>query len=358
MVHICQESRKVFMPGTSQEYWMKPGLRATWEFAKDQARFWRGYIPFLMSGRNDKKTLFSLRRLFCATNGRFNDALTWWNRLGRKPYAVDTGDSIIPQLDSKRTQTIVRAIESDGYYIFPTKVPSDIVNGLARFASETCVTVTTEDGNQLPNCPPVNPAKPEGVRCDAPMELLMQDPSAQRVAGDSGLLAIAQAYFRAKAVQDMVALWWSFPGQKPNSTAAQLYHFDMERIKFLKFFLYLSDVGPENGPHCFIRNSHRRLPKELREHRRFSDEEVFQHFPRENEIAIVAPRGSICAVDTRGLHKGAVVKSGHRLIFQVEFAVNLFGGWDYPKVALGEKATSHFRKMMSLYPKTYENYKS
>jgi hypothetical protein len=190
------------------------------------------------------------------------------------------------------------------------------------------------------------------------MEAILQDEAVQRVAGDSGLLAIAQAYFRAKAVQDLVAMWWSFPGTQASSAAAQLYHFDMERIKFLKFFVYLSDVGPDNGPHCFIRGSHRRLPPALREHRRFVDEEVFQHYARTDEVRIQGPSGTLCAVDTRGLHKGAPLTAGYRLMFQVEFAINMFGGWFYPSVPLGDAATPHFRKMMALYPESFENYQT
>jgi hypothetical protein len=343
---------------TAAAYWQSGGLRGALEFAKDQVRFWRGYLSFLASRHNDQRALLALRRLFCATNGRFNDTVSFLNGLSRPPYTVDTSDSIIHRLTPKYLGEVVRTLDAQGYFLFPENVAAEVCEGLLRCALQTPMNVITEDGSLLPERRQIDLAAPPGIKYDAPMELLMQDAVAQRLAGDSGLLAIAQAYFRAKAVQDLVAMWWSLPSTKPSSAIAQLYHFDMERIKFLKFFLYLSDVGPENGPHCFIKGSHRRLPRPLCEHRRFTDEEVFQHYARSDEVRITGEKGTLCAVDTRGLHKGLQLTAGHRLIFQVEFAVNMFGGWDYPHVPLGRNASAHFRKMMNLYPDSYENYQT
>jgi hypothetical protein len=348
-------NNQVSMSSATIPYWQTGGVRAALEFAKDQVRFWRGYLAYLAGRSNDRNALLALRRLFCATNGRFNDAVSFLNGLSRPPYTIDTRDSIVPGLVPARIDDIVRNLDRDGYYLFPTTVSANICDGLIRFAQQTPMTVIAADG-PLADKKRIELAAPEGIKYDTPMELLMHDPCAQQVAGDPGLLAIAQAYFRAKAVQDMVAMWWSLPGKKASSEIAQLYHFDMERIKFLKFFLYLSDVGPENGPHCFVKGSHRRLPHALCEHRRFQDEEVFANFPRESEIRVTGPRGLLCAVDTRGLHKGALVTAGHRLVFQVEFSVNMFGGWDYPNVPLGAAATEQFRHMMDLYPESFENY--
>lgn len=340
---------------TTQPYWLTPGPRSAVEFAKDQARFWRGYVPYLAARRNDWGAFYAFRRLFCATDGRFNDALVRATRPFSRPYPVDAAASLIPGLTPGRQADIVRALDRDGVYVFQDRVPDAVCDGLTGLAERLPTAVMGADGKCLPDRHRIDLRAPKGIKYDAPMEDIVCDPVAQRVAADPGLLAVAQGYFRAKAVQDLVAMWWSLPAGAASSAAAQLYHFDMDRIKFLKFFLYLSDVGPDNGPHCFVRGTHRRLPKPLRQDKRHTDDEVFRHLPRDRELVITGRKGTLVAEDTRGLHKGLPLAAGHRLIFQVEFALNLFG-MHYPHVPLGDAASPYFRAMMARYPYTFAAY--
>lgn len=337
------------------DYWLTPGPRSAYEFAKDQGRFWRGYVPFLLARRNNWGAFYALRRLFCATGGRFNDALARANQAFSRPYPVDTADSLIPGLTAGRLAEVVQALDRDGVYVFPDRVPDDICDGLIDLANRVPCSVMGADGKCLPDRRRIDRTAPQGIKYDAPMEDIVRDPATQRIVADPGLLAVAQGYFRAKAVQDMAAMWWSLPAGTASSAAAQLYHFDMDRIKFLKFFLYLNDVGSENGPHCFVRGTHRHLPKPLRQDKRHTDEEVFRHVPRDREVMITGRKGTLVAEDTRGLHKGMPLTAGHRLIFQVEFALNLFG-MHYPHVPLGEAASPYFRKQMAKYPYTFSAY--
>jgi hypothetical protein len=150
-------------------------------------------------------------------------------------------------------------------------------------------------------------------------------------------------------------MWWSLPGSKPGSKAAQMFHFDMDRIKFLKFFLYLTDVDEHNGPHSYIAGSHRRLPRALREDRRLTDAEVYAQYPPEKRIEIKGPRGTLCAVDTRGLHKGKQLVRGNRLIFQMEFAINLFGKY-YPPIVMNERFTPEFLAAVKSHPAAFVNF--
>jgi hypothetical protein len=100
----------------------------------------------------------------------------------------------------------------------------------------------------------------------------------------------------------------------------------------------LTDVGPENGPHKFIAGSHRTggIPGELlkKGYARLTDEEVAPHYRPADFIEFTAPRGTIIAEDTRGLHKGQHVNSGHRLMLQIQFSNSLFGP-PYPKISFG-----------------------
>ncbi|MCC7460196.1 MAG: phytanoyl-CoA dioxygenase family protein [Proteobacteria bacterium] len=132
-----------------------------------------------------------------------------------------------------------------------------------------------------------------------------------------------------------------------------MFHFDMDRIKFLKFFLYLTDVTPQNGPHCYVEKSHRNLPTELRRDGRFKDEEIIRSFGKDSVLELCAPKGTLFAIDTRGLHKGIPLESGNRLIFQIEFANSMFGQ-SYPQLKIeSNESNQSILEKISEFPLVY-----
>jgi hypothetical protein len=186
------------------------------------------------------------------------------------------------------------------------------------------------------------------------MQKTMQIEAAQILVADPSLRYIAQNYLGSRAIIDTVSMWWltGFSSSKEAlSASAQLYHFDMDRIKFMKFFIYLSDVTSETAPHCYVRGSCRRKPKAMLQDQRYSDEEMAQFFPKSDQVEILAEAGSIFAVDTRGFHKGKPVTNGHRLIMEIEFANSLFGQ-TYPTVTVANPIES-LREAKNQCPETY-----
>jgi hypothetical protein len=151
---------------------------------------------------------------------------------------------------------------------------------------------------------------------------------------------------------DLIAMWWSAPFHgAAKSEAAQMYHFDLDRIKFLKFFFYITDVDSETGPHCYVRKSHKRLPPSLLKEGRLTDDEVEIGFGKENMMELGGKRGTIMAVDTRGLHKGKDLVMGKRLLFQIEFANSMFGQYYEPgkKPSLKPEFATQFEKYKYTY---------
>ncbi len=322
--------------------------------ARDFKVFGRGYARYLLGAKNDHESFLALRRLFCRTNGRLNDVLAYWHAASNPPYQVNVRDSVVAGLEEGLPR-IIRDLDRDGYHVFEQRVPEDLCRELTDLALRTPCSVLDADGKWSQEPRRFDPARPDGVRFDLSAQDVMENPTAQKLVGDLGLLAVAQSYFRAKAVQDLVAMWWSAPSDRPSSTGAQLFHFDLDRVKFLKFFVYLTDVDENNGPHCYIAGSHRRMPKALRSDTRHTDEEVFSYYPPEKRVEIKGPRGTLAAVDTRGFHKGKQLVAGHRLIFQVEYAINLFG-MSYPPVVLNESFSPQFLEAVRRYPYTFANY--
>jgi len=201
---------------------------------------------------------------------------------------------------------------------------------------------------------------PEGVRFDCSRDALLADSTIQNLIADSGLLAIAQRYLGTAPILDIVAMWWhSAFGHEPDSEAAQYFHFDMDRIKWIKFFFYVTDVNEDSGPHVFVRGSHRTggVPKELlrKGYVRLMDQEIASRYPAADIIEFIGARGTLIIEDTRGLHKGKRVVAGDRLLFQLEFTSSLFGApykkWRFPQRMTPAMASAyeHFPRLFSIF---------
>lgn len=222
-----------------------------------------------------------------------------------------------------RQDDTLASLVRDGFVVLPNLLPApacDEIEATAR--SSICRLVGQVVG--APEHARFDPDDPRAIRYDVPEEELIACAAVQDILADESLLSLAQDYLGAAPVQDLVAAWWSAPGPGSASAAAQLFHFDLDRPRFLKIFVYLSDVETDTGPHAYVRGTHRNLPPEFRADRRYSDAEVERRFPNDI-VRIPGPRGTVFLADTRGLHKGEPVRSGYRLVFQLELASTLFG---------------------------------
>lgn len=223
-----------------------------------------------------------------------------------------------------QVEEIVGALERDGIAVLPRRLPEATCEALERIAATSPCTLT----GPRPGSPEVavfDAAAPLAVRYDVPESVLLESPVVQELLADRSVLAVAQSYLGSAPVQDLVAMWWSTESSTASSAAAQQFHFDLDRLRFLKLFVYLTEVTDQTGPHVFVRGSHQSLAPALREDRRFSDAEVRHHHPDEDIVSVTGGRGTMFLADTRGLHKGLNVESGHRLVFQLEYSSSLFG---------------------------------
>ena len=51
-------------------------------------------------------------------------------------------------------------------------------------------------------------------------------------------------------------MWWSSKSNFNDPKSAQEFHFDLDSIKWLKFFIYLTDVEANTGPHIYVKGTH------------------------------------------------------------------------------------------------------
>jgi hypothetical protein len=124
-------------------------------------------------------------------------------------------------------------------------------------------------------------------------------------------------------------IWFSFPTylEKNNlSTNAQMFHQDKEFTKFLKVFIYLSDVGEDSGPHRYVEGSHvdEAHTFGIAFSDRIPDAEITRYYDASRIKTLLGPAGTITFGDTSCVHKGEPLVAGHRVMLQFEYAASLY----------------------------------
>lgn len=135
---------------------------------------------------------------------------------------------------------------------------------------------------------------------------------------------IARQYLGAAPLLASLQSWTTRPPTIGTAdeldAAAMAYHCDSDFFGFLKFFVLLTDVGPENGPFTFIEKSHRGTRHVAG---RMPDVEVVG--PDDIEFKGTGRPGDLVIVDTKGWHKASEPISGYRSMLQFVYASSLFG---------------------------------
>jgi len=328
------------------------------------ARLGLGCCAYLWRGRTPAFAYQSLVRLFCLSSGRSNDRLSRLITHFAPPYRFPRAGGVLGDLSSEDLESITGRLDRDGHHVFQSLLPEEMCRRLTEFAlkqpSTICEDEATSSGVALRVPYGPDRAAPRGVRYDFAMNDVLANPDVQALLCDLSILSVAQAYLRARPVADVLALWWSTGfNAKPSKAAAQYFHFDMDRIRWLKFFIYLTDVGPDTGPHVFVAGSHRTggIPPRLLEqgYVRLGDEDVRSCFRDADLVEFNAPRGTILAEDTRGLHKGKHVAHGDRLILQLQFSNSLFGA-TYPAARFEAQVIPDLVTARRLFPDVYSSF--
>ena len=159
-------------------------------------------------------------------------------------------------------------------------------------------------------------------------------PVFQSLRQDPLLLAIADAYLGRAPVYLRSDLFWSFAAasnREEQLAAAQVFHCDINDFRTLKFFFHLSDVGPDDGPHVYIKKGPRRrtLFHQLLGQRITSlpETSILSTYQRNEIVPIHGDAGLGFAGDPYYFHKGQTPQSGSRLLMQLEFGCKRYRMW-------------------------------
>ena len=142
--------------------------------------------------------------------------------------------------------------------------------------------------------------------------------------------AIARNYFGCEPYLKGVGMWWSTDILKQaDSDSAQMFHFDLDAIKWLKIFIYITDVDLNNGPHVYVAKTHKPFGKSydllMRGYKRIPDKDIKERYDESEIITLCGKSGTTIIGDTNCFHKGLPPKNGKRLIFEYQLSNSLFG---------------------------------
>ncbi|GGD64519.1 hypothetical protein GCM10011514_30640 [Emticicia aquatilis] len=168
----------------------------------------------------------------------------------------------------------------------------------------------------------------------AQIENVLAIPRLLEIANNPIALEVCERYFGCKPIIDSIQAWWSLPGHEKAEQAENL-HRDNDGIRFLKYFIYLTEVTEESGPHVFVEGSHLE-PKGL-DIRRYEDTEVEALFGKNKFRKFTGKKGLSFIEDTYGFHKGQPAKTEKRLLLQIRYAL-------MPTIFLNKNYINNFEK--------------
>jgi len=215
---------------------------------------------------------------------------------------------------AKEENEIVNDLSIDGFSDLGIALSEDQINSIIRnLQGIDCYDTAKKD------CPKVDLTSPgkDVQLAHYKRNDLIDFPEIVKIVNDSKILNAVSKYLGVKPTVSNINCWWSF-GNRESAKEAQFYHRDLDDYKFLKLFFYLTDVNEDNGPHIYVKGSHR--SNKLIDLRRFTDDEVSKSFTGDKITTLLKKRGACFLEDTYGIHKGQLPLNGNRLILQVQYS--------------------------------------
>lgn len=293
-----------------------------------------GFLQYFSSRRNSEKSYHAYVKLHSITNGfstySFNIIYRIIDNLNfnkKKPFK---NDKFIFNRENHfnlndKADEIIKKINSDSYCELDSKISDERCDKIVKYISSIKgyanknenKPVNINDRNN--DVSYINFHEKDLIKCDEIQKLIV----------NNLFLNTCRLYFKTEPILTNIGIAVSYPTDKPMTEYAQLYHFDLDRLKWLKFFVYLSDVEINDGPHCYIKGSHKLFSKPYslmkKGYKRISDEELFNHIDKKNEKIITGKKGKIFVGDSSAFHKAMNSTNNVRIMLQLEYANSLFG---------------------------------
>lgn len=224
-------------------------------------------------------------------------------------------------------EEICREVSQSSFAVLPATLPAEKCQQIVEYATQQIASLQGATGNE-PHKTVYSSTRPEAPIYNWFADRMGEQPCFRALVADPLLQTLASRYLGCEPVL-YSALVWASPvfGGRNLSEAAQMYHYDFDGTKFLKFFVYLSDVESGNGPHKLIPGSHMndKRSRTLRARDgRFTDAEIEELYDVQPQ-PITGKAGTVFAEDTFCWHKGEPPTEQDRWVLQLCYSSFLNG---------------------------------
>jgi hypothetical protein len=232
--------------------------------------------------------------------------------------STDSWERVGPQYAS-----VVSTLHQQGIAPLLDFVSDDKANSILNYLLGQDVLLT--DGRLVPTAR----LPPDTRMAVYPLRTLINNCDVLGLINAAPVLRIAADYLGCKPTLSGLGACWSFPGNAP-AVYTQHFHRDLDDWRFVKLFVYLTDVDHGSGPHAFVMQSHR-TAAQLRA-RPYSRRTIDSRYGRDKVHTVLGPRGTAFMADTYGIHAGMVPKSGPRLVLQAQYSLLPVFAFEYEPV--------------------------
>ena len=275
------------------------------------------------------------RGLRILTDQRYRQFYTQ-RRIRGVPLRERTADGLacrLPGFKGANDMSEQTAVLKDrGYLFLDGLVSLDQLQSMRTFLSENkCADPYRPELGQF--IAPGN-APPQTHVAFFPNETVIRAPHVVQIANDPRVLSIVSGFLGAKPTISYMTAWWSMPNKDGKAEQAEQFHRDVDDIRFVKLFCYLTDVDETSGPHMFVPGSQN--VNRLTKIRRYEDREIIEAFGAESLSTFTGKAGTTFLENTYGFHRGVPPTGKPRLLFQVLYSLrNSIYGPDKPVGRIG-----------------------
>ena len=278
-------------------------------------------------------THLKLVELFCRSSGLIQEIIHSF----RESSLEETLNPIVLQseyfnLGALDFTNIMVDLKNIGYATIPMTLPRSICNEILNYAylqQYTCIARSNSQDIRY-KISTFDEIRPCTLSASMDESCIYSSVIISKIINDPVILGLVAFYLRSRVCIRSVSFWHSFESidHKPSGELAQLFHYDLDEFRWLKLFIFLSDVTNENGPHVFIPGSHRSGFKDpnllSRGYSRISDEDMDRYHSKSSWKYLTCAAGTLVLADTRCWHKGTAIRSGVRSVLQPEYAPSNF----------------------------------
>ena len=287
-----------------------------------------GLIASTRTEHTPEESHLAAIRLYCKTNGLLQEFLSMLPEKKQMDYLPNLISSSFQKIDNNLLEESLCSLYSEGYSIWPERLKISTIKELSdlRYEFRTWNLIKEQEQTSVFNGR-IQESDQQYIKASTNLDLSNRILS--HVANDIKLKAVIDSYLGGKSKLRSASLWITRPSKvnKASSEAAQMFHYDLDTFKWLKVFIYLTDVNEESCANCALPGTHipgTKNPKlTAKLYNRISDEDLVL-FQKEKPKIFIGKAGSLIIGDTKAYHKGIPTKKGERILIQLFYSCTNF----------------------------------